>query len=117
MPCTVGTAGGGRRRDRGRLLRPRRFAGHGSTAREHSQVLSRLLGHQRRCGRQAVLAVEPANRTYFAASVSDRGDDYFHQFTDRYNALNGTFAAPADRRTWDYGSVSAGDGLYAGRVR
>ncbi|GAA2783718.1 GNAT family N-acetyltransferase [Streptomyces rameus] len=35
----------------------------------------------------AVLAFELANRTYFAASVSDRGDDYFHQFTDRYNAL------------------------------
>jgi ribosomal-protein-alanine N-acetyltransferase len=35
----------------------------------------------------AVLAFELANRTYFAASVSDRGDDYFDQFTDRYNAL------------------------------
>ncbi|MGQ4417563.1 GNAT family N-acetyltransferase [Streptomyces sp. SAS_269] len=35
----------------------------------------------------AVLAFERANRTYFAASVSDRGDDYFDQFTDGYNAL------------------------------
>ncbi|MFF7358534.1 GNAT family N-acetyltransferase [Streptomyces filipinensis] len=35
----------------------------------------------------AVLAFELANRTYFAASVPDRGDDYFDQFTDRYNAL------------------------------
>src|SRR3954471_5803111 len=35
----------------------------------------------------AVLAFELANRTYFAASISDRGDDYFDQFTDRYNAL------------------------------
>ena len=35
----------------------------------------------------AVLAFELANRTYFAASVSDRGDDFFDQFTDRYNAL------------------------------
>ncbi|GAA2307117.1 GNAT family N-acetyltransferase [Streptomyces caniferus] len=35
----------------------------------------------------AVLAFELANRTYFAASVSDRGDDYFDRFTDRYNAL------------------------------
>jgi ribosomal-protein-alanine N-acetyltransferase len=34
----------------------------------------------------AVLAFELANRTYFAASVSDRGDDFFDQFTDRYNA-------------------------------
>ncbi|MFJ9822122.1 GNAT family N-acetyltransferase [Streptomyces sp. NPDC101151] len=35
----------------------------------------------------AVLAFELANRAYFAASVSDRGDDFFDQFTDRYNAL------------------------------
>lgn len=35
----------------------------------------------------AVLAFEVANRAYFAASISDRGDDYFDQFTDRYNAL------------------------------
>jgi ribosomal-protein-alanine N-acetyltransferase len=35
----------------------------------------------------AVLAFELANRTYFAASVSDRGDGFFDQFTDRYNAL------------------------------
>ncbi|MEV7466881.1 GNAT family N-acetyltransferase [Streptomyces kronopolitis] len=34
----------------------------------------------------AVLAFELANRTYFAASVSDRGDDFFDQFTDRYHA-------------------------------
>src|SRR3954466_4726199 len=37
--------------------------------------------------RPAVLAFEVANRAYFAASVSDRGDDFFEQFTDRYNAL------------------------------
>ncbi|MFI9244928.1 GNAT family N-acetyltransferase [Streptomyces sp. NPDC053086] len=35
----------------------------------------------------AVLAFELANRTYFAASVPDRGDDYFNQFTERYDAL------------------------------
>lgn len=34
-----------------------------------------------------VLAFEVANRAYFAASVSDRGDDYFAQFTDRFDAL------------------------------
>lgn len=34
----------------------------------------------------AVLAFELANRAYFAASVSDRGDDFFDQFTDRYDA-------------------------------
>ncbi|WP_055589672.1 GNAT family N-acetyltransferase [Peterkaempfera griseoplana] len=35
----------------------------------------------------AVLAFELANRAYFAASVSDRGDAFFEQFTDRFNAL------------------------------
>ncbi len=35
----------------------------------------------------AVLAFELANRAYFAASVPDRGDDYFDHFADRYNAL------------------------------
>jgi [ribosomal protein S5]-alanine N-acetyltransferase len=34
----------------------------------------------------AVLVFELANRTYFAASISDRGDDFFDQFADRYNA-------------------------------
>src|SRR2546430_11173075 len=34
-----------------------------------------------------VLAFELANRAYFAASISDRGDDFFAQFTDRYDAL------------------------------
>lgn len=35
----------------------------------------------------AVLAFELENRAYFAASISDRGDDYFNQFTDRFHAL------------------------------
>jgi ribosomal-protein-alanine N-acetyltransferase len=35
----------------------------------------------------AVLAFELANRAYFAASISDRGDDFFAEFTDRYDAL------------------------------
>ncbi|MGW1745000.1 GNAT family N-acetyltransferase [Streptomyces sp. NPDC002092] len=35
----------------------------------------------------AVLAFELANRAYFAASISDRGDDYFERFTERYDAL------------------------------
>ncbi|GAB3777880.1 GNAT family N-acetyltransferase [Nocardioides ungokensis] len=35
----------------------------------------------------AVLAFELANRAYFAASISDRGDEFFDQFTDRYAAL------------------------------
>ncbi|NEB09998.1 GNAT family N-acetyltransferase [Streptomyces coelicoflavus] len=35
----------------------------------------------------AVLAFELANRTYFAASIPDRGDDYFDAFADRHEAL------------------------------
>lgn len=35
----------------------------------------------------AVLDFELANRTYFATSVPDRGDEYFDQFTDRFDAL------------------------------
>ncbi|MFR0357278.1 GNAT family N-acetyltransferase [Streptomyces sediminimaris] len=35
----------------------------------------------------AVLAFELANRAYFAASVSDRGDAYFDHFADRHSAL------------------------------
>lgn len=35
----------------------------------------------------AVLAFELANRSYFAGSISDRGDDYFARFTDRYEDL------------------------------
>ncbi|WP_328334267.1 MULTISPECIES: GNAT family N-acetyltransferase [unclassified Streptomyces] len=35
----------------------------------------------------AVLAFELANRAYFAASISDRGDEFFDQFSDGYSAL------------------------------
>ena len=35
----------------------------------------------------AVLAFELANRAYFAAFVSDRGDEFFDQFTERHDAL------------------------------
>lgn len=35
----------------------------------------------------AVLAFELTNRAYFAATVSDRGDEYFDHFADRYSAL------------------------------
>jgi ribosomal-protein-alanine N-acetyltransferase len=35
----------------------------------------------------AVLAFELANRAYFAASVSDRGDEYFERFADRHSVL------------------------------
>jgi len=32
-----------------------------------------------------VLAFELANRAYFAASISDRGDEFYDQFTDRHS--------------------------------
>jgi [ribosomal protein S5]-alanine N-acetyltransferase len=34
----------------------------------------------------AVLAFERVNRAYFAASISDRGDEFFDQFPDRFSA-------------------------------
>jgi ribosomal-protein-alanine N-acetyltransferase len=35
----------------------------------------------------AVLAFELANRAYFATFISDRGDEFFDQFSERYNDL------------------------------
>jgi ribosomal-protein-alanine N-acetyltransferase len=35
----------------------------------------------------AVLAFELANRAYFAAFISDRGDEFYDQFTDRHSAM------------------------------
>lgn len=35
----------------------------------------------------AVLAFEVANRAYFTATISDRGDAYFEEFTARHEAL------------------------------
>jgi ribosomal-protein-alanine N-acetyltransferase len=35
----------------------------------------------------AVLAFELANRAYFAAAVSDRGEEFFDQYTDQHNAM------------------------------
>jgi [ribosomal protein S5]-alanine N-acetyltransferase len=35
----------------------------------------------------AILAFETENRAYFAASISDRGDDFFEHFSDRYDEL------------------------------
>jgi [ribosomal protein S5]-alanine N-acetyltransferase len=34
----------------------------------------------------AILAFELVNRAWFAASISDRGDEFFDQFADRYSA-------------------------------
>jgi [ribosomal protein S5]-alanine N-acetyltransferase len=35
----------------------------------------------------AVLAFELANRAYFAASINDRGDEFYDQFTERHRAM------------------------------
>ena len=35
----------------------------------------------------AVLAFELANRAYFATFISDRGDEFYDHFPERYNAL------------------------------
>jgi [ribosomal protein S5]-alanine N-acetyltransferase len=35
----------------------------------------------------AVLAFELANRGYFAASISDRGDEFYDRFAERHSAL------------------------------
>ncbi len=35
----------------------------------------------------AVLDFESANRAYFAASISDRGDEFFERFTEGFRAL------------------------------
>ncbi|MCZ1003514.1 GNAT family N-acetyltransferase [Streptomyces mirabilis] len=59
----------------------------------------------------AVLAFELANRTYFAAAVSDRGDDYFDQFTDRHNAL----LAEQEADTCAFYVLVAEDGSVLGR--
>ncbi|HEY1573346.1 MAG TPA: GNAT family N-acetyltransferase [Pseudonocardiaceae bacterium] len=63
----------------------------------------------------AVLDFELANRTYFAASISDRGDAFFEQFADQYDAL--LAEQDAGLRAWyvlvaDDGSVLGRFNLY-----
>jgi len=59
----------------------------------------------------AVLAFEVANRAYFSASISDRGDEYFDQFTERHRAL----LAEQEARIGAYYVLVAGDGAVLGR--
>jgi len=59
----------------------------------------------------AVLAFELANRAYFAASISDRGDEFFGQFTDRHNAL----LAEQEAGIGAYYVLVADDGSVLGR--
>jgi ribosomal-protein-alanine N-acetyltransferase len=59
----------------------------------------------------AVLAFERANRAWFAASISDRGDEFFAQFTDGYRALLADQAAGRAA----YHVLLADDGSVLGR--
>lgn len=59
----------------------------------------------------AVLAFELANRGYFAASISDRGDDYFDQFAERHSAL----LAEQEAGVGAYYVLVAEDGSVLGR--
>jgi [ribosomal protein S5]-alanine N-acetyltransferase len=60
---------------------------------------------------QAVLAFEQANRAYFAASISDRGDEYFDQFAEQHRALLAEQEADAGA----YYVLVAEDGSVLGR--
>jgi len=59
----------------------------------------------------AVLAFELANRAYFAAFINDRGDDFYDQFTERYNAG----LAEQDAGVGAYYVLVAEDGSVLGR--
>jgi [ribosomal protein S5]-alanine N-acetyltransferase len=59
----------------------------------------------------AVLAFELANRAYFAASISDRGDEFFDQFTEQHSTL----LAEQEAGTGAYYVLVAEDGSVLGR--
>ncbi len=59
----------------------------------------------------AVLAFELANRSYFAAFVSDRGDEFFDQFTEQHSAL----LAEQEAGAGTYYVLVAEDGSVLGR--
>ena len=59
----------------------------------------------------AVLAFELANRTYFAAFISDRGDEFFDQFTEQHSAL----LAEQEAGAGAYYVLVAEDGSVLGR--
>ena len=59
----------------------------------------------------AILEFELANRAYFAASVTDRGDEFFEQFADRHHAR----LAEQDAGQGAYYVLVAEDGAVLGR--
>lgn len=58
-----------------------------------------------------VLAFELANRAYFAASISDRGDEFFEQYSDLHRAL----LAEQEAGTCAFHVLVEGDGAIVGR--
>ncbi|MFI8434574.1 GNAT family N-acetyltransferase [Streptomyces sp. NPDC079020] len=71
-------------------------------------VISRL----RRDHGPALLAFEERNRAYFAASIPDRGDDYFARFGIRHDEL----LADQSAGLHHFHLVEDGDGAVLGRV-
>jgi len=59
----------------------------------------------------AVLAFELANRAYFAASISDRGDEFYDEFTERFGVL----LAQQQAGLGAYYVLVAADGAVLGR--
>jgi [ribosomal protein S5]-alanine N-acetyltransferase len=59
----------------------------------------------------AVLGFELANRAYFAESISDRGDDFFEKFDERYRA----FLAEQDAGRGSFHVLVDEDGTLMGR--
>jgi len=59
----------------------------------------------------AVLAFELANRAYFATFVSDRGDEFYDHFSERYNAL----LAEQEAGTCVFHVLAGEDGTVLGR--
>src|SRR5215469_2475272 len=59
----------------------------------------------------ALLAFELANRAYFVASISDRGDDFYEHFAERHKAL----LADQDACIGAYYVLVADDGSVVGR--
>jgi ribosomal-protein-alanine N-acetyltransferase len=59
----------------------------------------------------AVLAFELANRAYFAASISDRGEEFYRQFAEQHNAM----LAEQEAGTCAFHVLVAEDGSVLGR--
>ncbi|MGA8245462.1 MAG: GNAT family N-acetyltransferase [Nocardioides sp.] len=59
----------------------------------------------------AVLAFEVANRAYFAGFISDRGDEFFEHFAERYDVL----LADQEAGRGAYYALVADDGTVLGR--